>query len=132
MTPEQLGAITGAGGLVLGLLRMLAPVIADKRNQAAFAEVSRACFIAASAATQVMLRSLDTARSEGSDGGADVTQAELHDIAKAGAAAGMAHLRQLGPATLSNVLRFYGGEEAVGAALVSFAHKAVSKRAGGA
>ena len=112
---EQVAGIaTLATAISAGIIRLIflvKPIIADKRNQAAFLEVSRLGTMGASAAVWSYLQALEAARSPSSEGGKTVTPGEQKLALKAGVDAAWGALKRQAPGTIKNVLKYYGGEE---------------------
>lgn len=102
---------TAFASALIWFVRFVQPIIADKRNEAAFKEIGRLGTIGASAAAFSYFKALEAARSPTSDGGKAVTPAEQKLALKAGVDEAWATLKRQAPGIIKNVISYYGDDD---------------------
>lgn len=99
--------------LMATLVPSLIKIIRDQRAQRTFNLVSRAGVMASTAAAKAMWAAAKEAQNPESDGGNAITGVEREHIVKVGIEAGWAYVKQHAPGLVDEVLKTYGGEQAV-------------------
>ncbi len=127
--PGDVGTLAAIFSALVAFWRFIKPILDDKRNQAAFVEVSRLAIMGASAAVKAYFDAIGAARASTSASGAMITPEEQKAALQVGISTAWALLVAQGPAAVQKIVGYYGGEDAVKAAIeVIIRRKAFGER----